>query len=336
MIARLVVRHEALGAGRHPPDRTAQPAGGPGEDPLLRIELALVAEAAAHVGRDHAQRALGDAELLGHLAANMMGGLGGGVEREPAAIRFGGGDRRARFDRRSHQAVVDEIDGDHVRGRCECRAHRGFVAARPAKTDIAGRRFVQLRRARRLRGARVGHGGQRLVVDLDAFGGVGRLRQRLRDHRHDRLAAMAHRSPRQGEARRLGHGRAVARAHRPQRPHRRHAVGRHVGAGEHRDDAGRGHRRRHVDPSNARMGMRRAHQDTGERAGKLDVRRRSARVRAGSGDPRRGAAARRCLGSWDGFAADINRIRRRSGSSSRGPSTSEGARSLPSWLRAPR
>ena len=49
---------------------------------------------------------------------------------------------------------------------------------------------------------------------------------------------MAHRAARQRKARRLGHRRAVARADRPQRPHRADAVGRHVGAGEHGDDAG--------------------------------------------------------------------------------------------------
>ena len=266
VIAGLVVRHEALGPGRHPPHRTAQPAGGPGDDPLLRIELALVAEAAADIGRDDAQRALGNAELLGHLAANVMGGLGRRIEREPAAIRLGGGDGRARLDRRAHQAVVDEIDRDHVGGRCERRAHRGLVAARPAEADIAGRGLVQLRRARRLRGAGVGDGGERLVIDLDALGGIGGLRQRLRDHRHDRFTAMAHRGARQREARRLHHRRAVARANRPQRPHRRHAVRRHVGAGEHSHHAGHGLGGRGVDPANARMGVGRAHQHAGERA----------------------------------------------------------------------
>ena len=187
------------------------------------------------------------------------------------AVRLGGGDRRARLDRRPHQAVVDEIDRDHVGGRCERRAHGGFVAARPAKADVAGRGLVQLRRVRRLRGARVGDGGKRLVIHLDALGGVGGLQQRVGDHRHDRLAAMAHGAARERETRRLRHRRAVARAHRPQRPHRRHAVRGHVGAGEHRDHAGRCHRRRGVDPANARVRVRRAHQHAGERAGKLDV-----------------------------------------------------------------
>ena len=139
------------------------------------------------------------------------------------------------------------------------------------KQTLPGADCVQLRRARRLRGAGVGDGGERLVVDLDALGGIGCLRQRLRDHRHDRLADVAHRVARQRKARRLRHRRAVARANRPQRPHRRHAVRRHVGAGEHRHDAGHGPGGRGVDAANARMGVRRAHQHAGERAGQLDV-----------------------------------------------------------------
>ena len=200
-----------------------------------------------------------------------MGGLRGGVEREPAAVRLGGGDGRARLDRRSHQAVVDEIDRDHVGGRGERRAYRGLVAARPAKADVAGRGLVQLRRLRRLRGACVGDGGKRFVVDLDPLGGIGCLRQRLRDHRHDRFPTVAHRGARQREARRLHHRRAVARAHRPQRPHRRHAVRGHVGADEHPHRAGHGLGGRGVDPANAGMGVRRTHQHAGERACKLDV-----------------------------------------------------------------
>ena len=125
---------------------------------------------------------------------------------------------------------------------------------------------MQLRRARRLRGACVGDGGERLVIDLDALGGIVGLRQRVGDDSHDRLAAVAHRGACQREARRLHHRGAVARANRPQRPHRRHAVRRHVGAGEHSHHAGHGLGGRGVDPANACMGVGRAHQHAGERA----------------------------------------------------------------------
>src|SRR5262249_20805662 len=66
VIAALVVRQKTFGTPRRPAHRTVEPARGPGDDRLLGIELALVSEAAADIGRNHAQRALTDTELLGH------------------------------------------------------------------------------------------------------------------------------------------------------------------------------------------------------------------------------------------------------------------------------
>ena len=276
VIARLVVGEEALGAGRNPAHRTGEPPRRPRDDALLRIELALVAETAAHIGRDHAQRALGDAELIGDLTADVMGRLGRGVERELPALGLDCSDERARLDRRSHQAVVDDVDRDHMRSGAERGTHRGFVAPRPAKANVAGGGFVQLRRACRLRGARVGGGGQRLVVDRDALGRVGGLRQGLGNDRHHRLADVAHRVAREREARRLGHGRTIAGANRPERPHRRHAVRRHVGAGEHGHDPGRALRRRRIDGADARMRVRRTHENTVQGARQIDIRHEAA------------------------------------------------------------
>ena len=92
-----------------------------------------------------------------------------------------------------------------------------------------------------------------------------------RDHRDHRLAHMAHRAARERIARRLRHLAAVTRADDPERPHRQDAVGRHVGAGEDGDDAGRGGRRRRVDLADARMGVRRADENAVQGAGQLDV-----------------------------------------------------------------
>src|SRR5262249_10819039 len=86
VIASLIVRNKTFGPARDPPHRTAQPARSPGDDPLFRIELALVAEAAAHVGRDDAQRAFGNAELLGHLPTNVMRRLGRAVQSDRLAF----------------------------------------------------------------------------------------------------------------------------------------------------------------------------------------------------------------------------------------------------------
>ena len=153
MIARLVVGDEALRARSDPADRSPQPARRPGDDAFLGIELALVAETAADIGRDDAQRALRDAELLGDRAADVVRRLRRAIEREPVGHRVDRGDRGARLDRRADQPVVDEVDRDDMRRRLERRAYRRFVAARRAKADVAGRFRVQLRRAGRLRGA---------------------------------------------------------------------------------------------------------------------------------------------------------------------------------------
>ncbi len=125
-------------------------------------------------------------------------------------MRIDGADDRARLDRRADQAVVDEIDRDHVGGGSQRRAHGGFVAARPAKTDVAGGARMQLRRALSLRRARVGDGGERRVVHREALGRVDGLRKGCGDDGRHRLADVAHRFAREREARRLGHGRAIA------------------------------------------------------------------------------------------------------------------------------
>ena len=215
VIASLIVGNKALRAACDPAHGTAQPARGPGDDPFFRVELALVAETAAHVGRHHAQLALGNAELLGHLTANVMGRLRRAVKRKPLALRIDGADDRARLDRRPDQAVVDEIDRDHVGSGTQRRAHGGFVAARPAKADVPPGACVQLRRSLSLRRARVGDGGERRVVHLDALGRDDGLRKACSDDGRHRLADMAHGFAREREARRLGHGRAIARTHRP-------------------------------------------------------------------------------------------------------------------------
>jgi hypothetical protein len=271
MVACLVVGDKALRPRGGPAHRTAQAARRPGDQPLLGVDLAFVAEAAAHIGRDHAQLALGDAELLGHLLTDVMGRLRGGIEREAVGARIDRGDHRARLDRATDQAIVDEIERDLVRSGLERLAHRGLVAARPAEADIAGRGLVQLRRAWHQRGTHVGHGGQRLVVDTDQLGRILGLRQSLGDDDRDRLAVVAHGLARERVARRLHHRRSIAGADDPERPHRRDAVRGHVDTGEDRGDAGRRARRRSVDLADARMGVRRADDGAVERAGQIDV-----------------------------------------------------------------
>ena len=259
VVARLVVGDEALGARRHPAHRAAQPARRPRDDRLLGIVLALVAEAAADVGRDHSDRELGEAELLGDEPADEVGHLRGRVERERIPVGARERDRRARLDGAAGEPVVVELQFDGVRGLRERTLDRCGVAALPAEAHVARRVGVQLRCADRERIRRRGRRGQRLVIDLDELGGVERRAAALRQNDRHRLADVPHALARERPARRLGHRRAVVRADRPQRTHRPDAVRRHVGADEDRDDAGGGRRRTDVDRADARVRVRRAH-----------------------------------------------------------------------------
>ncbi len=177
--------------------------------------------------------------MLGDLAADVMRRLRRGIERELVGARGGERDRAARLQRHARDPLIDEIDRDDMRGPGKGRFDLRLVAAAEAEADIARRRFMQARRILVLRAGAFGDRRQGLVVDLDPFGRVHRLRQRVGDDEGDRLADMAHDVARQRIARRLRHRRAVGRRDRPHRLHRRDVVGRHVGAGIDRGDTRR-------------------------------------------------------------------------------------------------
>jgi hypothetical protein len=201
--------------------------------------LALVAEAAADVGRDQANAAFGYTELLGDIAADVMRHLRRAVERELVARSVRHCQHRARLDGAADEAVVDEIKPRHMRRLLRRLADRGFVAARPAKADIARRGFMQLLRPRRGGGAGIDRRRQQRIVDIEQLGGIERLLARLANNDRNRLANMTHALARQRPAWRLCHRRAVGASDRPQRAHRADMIASHVGAAENRDHAGR-------------------------------------------------------------------------------------------------
>jgi hypothetical protein len=135
-----------------------------------------------------------------------------------------------------------------------------LVAALEPEADVARRGRVHLRRIRAQGIPRIDHRRQHLVVHFDRIGGVLRLRAGLGDHGRQRLADVVRRAAREREAVRLRHRLAVGRLDRPQRRHRADLVGRHVGAGQHRDNAGQGGGAGDIDAADTRMGVRRAHQ----------------------------------------------------------------------------
>ena len=117
----------------------------------------------------------GAAEHLRELRAGTVRALRRGPHRQPLARHR---DRPARLHRRRDQPRDHVVGADDVRRGGE-RAVDVTRALLPARQRL-GRR------------ARVRDGRQRLVVDLDALGGVLGQRARLADHGGDRLAGVAH------------------------------------------------------------------------------------------------------------------------------------------------
>jgi hypothetical protein len=207
--------------------------------------------------------------LLRHLAADVVRGLRGSVELELLVPRLA--DDCAWLYRRADQTVVYEIDGDHADGGAERGEHGRFIAARPVEAHIAGRAGMQLGRGGFLRRARVGDGGERLVFHHDAVSRLECLGDALRNDCRDRFPDMAHLLARQCKARRLGHGRALARTDHPQRPHGCRPIRRHVRASEDGDDTRRSKRVRCLDPANGRVRVRRANEHAVERAREVEI-----------------------------------------------------------------
>ena len=128
---------------------------------------------------------------------------------------------------------------------------------------------IEPRRAGRDRGRGRRHRLERLVVHHDALGRILGGGDALGHHHHHLLADVAHPVGRQQHLRRVAVLGAVAVLQRDigRRLHRergvRHgvkAVGCNVGAGQHRQHAGHGARRRRVDRDDARVRVRRAHE----------------------------------------------------------------------------
>ncbi len=148
---------------------------------------------------------------------------------------------------------------------------RGLVAVGMDEADVVLAIVIDERRARRGSLAGGHDGGQRLVVDLDQFGGVRRLVPGLGHHEGDVIADPAHAVLDQRRILRPVHRRAVA----PLEPawHRQVAEARRrpVRAGEHREHAGRRFRFRGVDRPDARMGVGRAQHVAEGHAGQRHV-----------------------------------------------------------------
>ena len=110
----------------------------------------------------------------------------GDVQRVRIAGQFIRRIGRARFDRVGDQAIVAERQLADVRRRLDRRVGAVAVAARPGVADVVGRGIVD-RGAHALRGRRVDHRREHVVVHVDQIGRIARLIERLGHHEGDQV-----------------------------------------------------------------------------------------------------------------------------------------------------
>ena len=237
------------------------------------VDGRLHAEAAADVAGDDADLVVGHLQhVLRQLGLEHMGALQGGVDGVAAFGRLVDADAAARLHGRCRHAIDDEVMLDDMRRLCECRVGRLLVALDLDEADVV-RAILPHQRHAGLDGvAGRDDGRQRLVVDLDQFGSIDRLKIGLGNHEGDVVADHANAIlDEAGIARPIA--RAAIAALEPA-GHRQvaEAGGLVVGAGQHREHAGCGFGLRRVDRADARMGMRRAQHIAERHAGKRHVR----------------------------------------------------------------
>ena len=144
---------KVLAAVLHPFHRAAEPEPGGRDRDLFGIHDELGAEAAADVGRDHANLVLVEPEQPHQERADLVGELGRCPERQPILVRVVGRQHAAAFDRMGAAAMLLQADADAVRRAAESGGDIA-VGLLDLRHHVALAAAVRERRARRQRAAR--------------------------------------------------------------------------------------------------------------------------------------------------------------------------------------
>jgi hypothetical protein len=166
LVALAAGRDEILAAVLHPFQRAAQQQRGRRQRQLLGIERGLGPEAAAGVGRHHADVLFGQSERLDHDLPRAMRHLGVGVHGQRIVDRIEPYCDAARLDRMAAALVQAEARGDAMRGLRERAVDVAVVDGLPCDEIV---RAVHPRPgcARFKPGQWIGDGGQRLDIAYD-------------------------------------------------------------------------------------------------------------------------------------------------------------------------
>ena len=171
LVALLDGGEEMLAPVLDPFDRAAQAQRRHRQHHLLRIHHELGAEAAADVGRDHPHLVLVAPQQRHQERAHFVGKLGRRPQGQAILVDVVSCERAAPFDRMRAAAVLLQADAGAMRRAGEGPRH---VAVGLLELDqhVAGAAAMGDRCARRERRAAIGDRRQRLVIDLDAGGGI--------------------------------------------------------------------------------------------------------------------------------------------------------------------
>ena len=149
---------------------------------VLGIVQILHPERAADIRGQHADLFRRHIQDSGDDCLVARDALGRDLDGVALALSVVLGESCTRLHRHHRDAGVDHIELGHVgsggKGGLDFRA----VAVMEIERDIVGNVIIELGRAGLCGLGGVGHGRQRLDIDLDGFGGITRLCQRLRDH----------------------------------------------------------------------------------------------------------------------------------------------------------
>ena len=275
MVALLDRGEKMLAPVLDPFDRASQQQARRRQRDLLRIHHELGAEAAADVGRDHAQLVLVEPQQHHQEGAHLVRELRRRPQRQPVLVDVVDRKRAAAFDRMRAAAMLLEVDAGAM-GRARERVGDVAIGLPELGQEVAGAGAMGARRARCQRLPAVRHRRQRLVVDRDQRRGVLGDVARLRDHHRHRLADEGDLVL--GEHERRDVGRQLRRAKLQRKPllcEQR----RQIGEREHGMHAGVSLRGAGVDGADQGMGMRAAHECRLQHVGKAQIGDEAARTR---------------------------------------------------------
>ena len=260
VVAALRIAEEMLGAIRDPRHRLAQAHGGDGGERIFAIAEQLGAEAAADIGRHHAQLPLRHMENVGQHVADGVRALARQGQRQAVVRRIVFGDDAAGVEVIGRQALIDQRQRHDFRRLREGARGRRLVAERDVEGDIAAVLRPNPRRVRLQRRGDADDMRPRLPIDRDRLGGVLGAIKRIGDHKGNRVADVAHLVARQDRI-----GRHIDRGVRKRHSARQRPEIGGVGASEHEPHARHRPRFRRID-AKTRMGVRRAQHHRVQRA----------------------------------------------------------------------